>query len=231
MSNRIEQWGAERNTGTKNLTIGSALVKSSAKIEMVGSGQPSHGNKGLWGRKLTWTWCRIVCWWYQYNFDLLSFDFVQMEIHYWFVHEFYLERRYGLIARFSSFLPRIAPSAMPSRVYGPTDPDSWDPLTNAISPPLDESAQEREIRIKHELEAKQKSDAIDEDLNRQRAAEKKGPKPVRVLLLGMFPFPLFKTWILTLLRPKWIRLVSWELSPGFDQHLVKENLLSWSSSS
>ncbi|GAW07365.1 guanine nucleotide-binding protein alpha-4 subunit [Lentinula edodes] len=73
---------------------------------------------------------------------------------------------------------------MPSRVYGPTDPDSWDPLTNAISPPSDESAQEREIRIKHELEAKQKSDAIDEDLNRQRAAEKKGPKPVRVLLLG-----------------------------------------------
>ncbi|KAJ3849765.1 guanine nucleotide binding protein, alpha subunit, partial [Lentinula lateritia] len=73
---------------------------------------------------------------------------------------------------------------MPSRVYGPTDLDSWDPLTNAISPPSDESAQEREIRIKHELEAKQKSDAIDEDLNRQRAAEKKAPKPVRVLLLG-----------------------------------------------
>ncbi|KAJ4466915.1 guanine nucleotide binding protein, alpha subunit [Lentinula edodes] len=80
---------------------------------------------------------------------------------------------------------------MPSRVYGPTDSDSWDPLTDAISPPSDESVQEREIRIKHELEAKQKSDAIDEDLNRQRAAEKKGPKPVRVLLLGI---------------------------PGFDQH-------------
>ncbi|KAJ3971624.1 guanine nucleotide binding protein, alpha subunit [Lentinula raphanica] len=71
---------------------------------------------------------------------------------------------------------------MPSRVYDTSD--DWDPLTNAISPPPDETAQEREIRIKQELEAKQKSDAIDEDLNRQRAAERRGPKPVRVLLLG-----------------------------------------------
>ncbi|KAJ3755287.1 guanine nucleotide binding protein, alpha subunit [Lentinula raphanica] len=71
---------------------------------------------------------------------------------------------------------------MPSRVYDTSD--DWDPLTNAISPPPDETAQQREIRIKQELEAKQKSDAIDEDLNRQRAAERRGPKPVRVLLLG-----------------------------------------------
>ncbi|KAJ4468771.1 guanine nucleotide binding protein, alpha subunit [Lentinula aciculospora] len=71
---------------------------------------------------------------------------------------------------------------MPSRVYESSD--DWDPLSNAISPPPDESVQEKEIRIKQELEAKQKSDAIDEDLNRQRAAEKKGPKPVRVLLLA-----------------------------------------------
>ncbi|KAJ3747882.1 guanine nucleotide binding protein, alpha subunit [Lentinula detonsa] len=72
---------------------------------------------------------------------------------------------------------------MPSRIYDASD--DWDPLTNAISPPPDESAQEREDRIKQELEAKQKSDAIDEDLNRQRVLERKGPKPVRVLLLGM----------------------------------------------
>ncbi|KAJ3985781.1 guanine nucleotide binding protein, alpha subunit [Lentinula detonsa] len=71
---------------------------------------------------------------------------------------------------------------MPSRIYDASD--DWDPLTNAISPPPDESAQEREDRIKQELEAKQKSDAIDEDLNRQRVLERKGPKPVRVLLLG-----------------------------------------------
>ncbi|KAJ3782201.1 guanine nucleotide binding protein, alpha subunit [Lentinula aff. detonsa] len=75
---------------------------------------------------------------------------------------------------------------MPSRIYDASD--DWDPLTNAISPPPDESAQEREDRIKQELEAKQKSDAIDEDLNRQRVLERKGPKPVRVLLLGIRAF-------------------------------------------
>ncbi|KAJ3794293.1 guanine nucleotide binding protein, alpha subunit [Lentinula aff. detonsa] len=78
---------------------------------------------------------------------------------------------------------------MPSRIYDASD--DWDPLTNAISPPPDESAQEREDRIKQELEAKQKSDAIDEDLNRQRVLERKGPKPVRVLLLGKSTFLKF----------------------------------------
>ncbi|KAK7042966.1 hypothetical protein VNI00_008703 [Paramarasmius palmivorus] len=71
---------------------------------------------------------------------------------------------------------------MPTKVYPP--PEDWDPLAKAISPPPDETLAEREARVKTEQEAKRVSDAIDDDLDRQRNAEKRGPKPVRVLLLG-----------------------------------------------
>ncbi len=74
---------------------------------------------------------------------------------------------------------------MPSRIYAPSLDDS-DPLSKAISPPPDESLEEKETRVQHEMEAKRVSDALDEDLDRQRLAEKRSPKPVRVLLLGMF---------------------------------------------
>lgn len=82
---------------------------------------------------------------------------------------------------------------MPSRIHVPSLDDS-DPLANAISPPPDESAEEMQVRVQHELEAKRVSDAIDEDLDRQRAAEKKAPKPIRVLLLGMLPCLYCGTW-------------------------------------
>jgi hypothetical protein len=59
-----------------------------------------------------------------------------------------------------------------------------DPLTRAIAPPPDETPEEREVRLQAESEAKKVSDAIDEELNRQRIAEKKAAKPVKVLLLG-----------------------------------------------
>ncbi|KIK70160.1 hypothetical protein GYMLUDRAFT_34639 [Collybiopsis luxurians FD-317 M1] len=71
---------------------------------------------------------------------------------------------------------------MPSRVLE-TSLDESDPLSKAISPPPDESAEEMQARLQHEQEAQRVSDAIDEDLDRQRAAEKKAPKPIRVLLL------------------------------------------------
>lgn len=48
---------------------------------------------------------------------------------------------------------------------------------------------ERQERLAAELEAKRISDLIDEELNRQRAAERKGPPPVKILLLGAFTFP------------------------------------------
>ncbi|KAF5390109.1 hypothetical protein D9757_003820 [Collybiopsis confluens] len=72
---------------------------------------------------------------------------------------------------------------MPSRVYEPSLDES-DPLSKALSPPPDESEEQMKARLQHELEAKKVSDAIDEDIDRERAAEKKAPKPIRVLLLG-----------------------------------------------
>ncbi|KAG6334849.1 hypothetical protein ID866_4239 [Astraeus odoratus] len=59
-----------------------------------------------------------------------------------------------------------------------------DPLTRAIAPPANETQQQREERMRTEQEAKRVSDAIDEELNKQRIADKKSPKPIKILLLG-----------------------------------------------
>jgi len=59
-----------------------------------------------------------------------------------------------------------------------------DPLARAIAPPPSESFAEREQRLVEEQEAKRISDAIDDEINRQRSAEKKGPKAIKILLLG-----------------------------------------------
>lgn len=59
-----------------------------------------------------------------------------------------------------------------------------DPLTRAIAPPSYETPAEQEERLAAEQEAKRVSDAIDEELNRQRISEKKGPKAIKILLLG-----------------------------------------------
>ena len=77
---------------------------------------------------------------------------------------------------------------------GPTSTtfdDTWndDPLTRALAPPPNETESERAERLGSETEAKRISDMIDEELNRQRIAERKGPRPVKLLLLGEFgPF-------------------------------------------
>ncbi|KAJ7480838.1 guanine nucleotide binding protein, alpha subunit [Mycena latifolia] len=60
-----------------------------------------------------------------------------------------------------------------------------DPLTLALQPPADETPQAREARLQCEREAKKRSDLIDEELARERTAEKKSSvKSVKVLLLG-----------------------------------------------
>ncbi|KAJ7018677.1 guanine nucleotide-binding protein alpha-4 subunit [Mycena alexandri] len=58
-----------------------------------------------------------------------------------------------------------------------------DPLTLALQPPPDETPEAREARLQREREAKKRSDLIDEELNRQRNAEK-SVKSVKILLLG-----------------------------------------------
>ena len=60
-----------------------------------------------------------------------------------------------------------------------------DPLAHAIAPPPNESPEARQARVNLEKKAKLRSDAIDEELNKQRSAEKKGGKPIKVLLLGV----------------------------------------------
>ncbi|OAX40537.1 G-alpha-domain-containing protein [Rhizopogon vinicolor AM-OR11-026] len=59
-----------------------------------------------------------------------------------------------------------------------------DPLARAMEPPPGETFEERQRRLAAEQEAKRVSDAIDEELNRQRISEKKGPKAIKILLLG-----------------------------------------------
>ncbi|KAJ6536343.1 guanine nucleotide-binding protein alpha-4 subunit [Mycena capillaripes] len=63
-----------------------------------------------------------------------------------------------------------------------------DPLTLALQPPSNETAQAREARLESEREAKKRSDdsdLIDEELSRERNAEKKSSvKSVKILLLG-----------------------------------------------
>ncbi|KAJ7201405.1 guanine nucleotide binding protein, alpha subunit [Mycena pura] len=72
---------------------------------------------------------------------------------------------------------------MPARV--PRRPmEDIDPFANAIAPPQNESPAEQELRIQKERAAKQVSDAIDAELSREQAYEKKRPKAVKILLLG-----------------------------------------------
>lgn len=70
---------------------------------------------------------------------------------------------------------------MPHKVLTAADVD---PISLVAAPPENETPEERAYRLILEKAAKETSDAIDEELSRQRMAMKKGPKPVKVLLLG-----------------------------------------------
>jgi len=61
-----------------------------------------------------------------------------------------------------------------------------DPLTLAIAPPPDETYEQRQIREAAEAEAKRISDEIDEQIRKEREAERRKKKPVKLLLLGTF---------------------------------------------
>jgi guanine nucleotide-binding protein subunit alpha len=68
--------------------------------------------------------------------------------------------------------------------------EDLDPIANAIAPPQNESPEERDLRMQKEKAAKQVSDAIDAELSREQAYDKKRPKPVKILLLGASPATL-----------------------------------------
>lgn len=57
-----------------------------------------------------------------------------------------------------------------------------DPLS--IHPPVLETMDERRVRLEKEHRAKEISDRIDEEIEKARAAERKGLKPIKILLLG-----------------------------------------------
>lgn len=83
----------------------------------------------------------------------------------------------------------IAPPAMPSLVLSQSHhkfvPDGReDPLAAALRPPSDESEDARNARLEAEEAARIRSEKIDEEINQERLALKKGPKPVKLLLLG-----------------------------------------------
>lgn len=58
-----------------------------------------------------------------------------------------------------------------------------DPLDDVLRPPIDETEEERSLRLQTEEQAKRVSDAIDETIRQERQAAKK-KDVVRILLLG-----------------------------------------------
>ena len=60
-----------------------------------------------------------------------------------------------------------------------------DPLARVLAPPPNETAEDRQARLRAEAEAKRISDAIDEELQQQRNAERRAARPIKILLLGM----------------------------------------------
>ncbi|KAJ7185342.1 guanine nucleotide binding protein, alpha subunit [Mycena filopes] len=59
-----------------------------------------------------------------------------------------------------------------------------DPIAAALAPPQNETPEERASRLLLERAAKQVSDEIDEQLNRERQQGRRQPKPAQILLLG-----------------------------------------------
>ena len=60
---------------------------------------------------------------------------------------------------------------------------SDDPLALVMAPPPDENSEQQAARLAREAEARRISEAIDEQLKKERAEQKKG-KIVKLLLLG-----------------------------------------------
>jgi len=63
-------------------------------------------------------------------------------------------------------------------------PRDIDPLAKVLEPPPKESPAQRKGRLLDEAKAKRLSDSIDDELEKQRVAEKRGPKAIKLLLLG-----------------------------------------------
>ena len=63
-------------------------------------------------------------------------------------------------------------------------PEDSDPLSMALHPPIFETLEERTARQAKEIQEKEISDAIDAEIEKVRSNERRGPKPIKILLLG-----------------------------------------------
>ncbi|KAJ7336383.1 guanine nucleotide binding protein, alpha subunit [Mycena albidolilacea] len=70
---------------------------------------------------------------------------------------------------------------MPTKVRRRGDED---PFETVLAPPEGETEEQRQVRLLLEKEAKEISDSIDEQLSREKALDRKGSRPVKILLLG-----------------------------------------------
>ena len=61
--------------------------------------------------------------------------------------------------------------------------ESEDPITLLLTPPIDETFEERELRLQREAEARSVSDGIDEVIRQERDALKR-QNVLKMLLLG-----------------------------------------------
>lgn len=80
-------------------------------------------------------------------------------------------------------MPRLFGKSQQSEIL---QNDNFDPLNYLLQPPEKETREEFEARLREQEEAKKRSDAIDEEINRQRAELKKASNFVRVMLLGEY---------------------------------------------
>ncbi|PPQ93666.1 hypothetical protein CVT25_012725 [Psilocybe cyanescens] len=71
-----------------------------------------------------------------------------------------------------------------SKFFRRASDDDEDPITLALAPPENETPAGRQERLAAEAEARKRSEAIDEEIHRQKMEKKRGPKSVRILLLG-----------------------------------------------
>ncbi|KAG6873621.1 hypothetical protein C0995_013552 [Termitomyces sp. Mi166 len=67
----------------------------------------------------------------------------------------------------------------------PTTTLDVDPLAKVLEPPVDETPAEREARLVAEAQAKRVSEQIDEDIEKEKAEEKRGTRALKMLLLDL----------------------------------------------
>jgi len=79
-------------------------------------------------------------------------------------------------------MPSLSPAGQ--IVFYKDVPD--DPWASLLSPPTNETREERSERLARERHAKEVSDEIDDEIEKEKELEKKAPKVFRILLLGKF---------------------------------------------